>query len=127
MHGVPSILVGLAWVGAVMIELIQSVGEPSPVYAGLLPTDRFAIRLHHFGYLSDSAAHWRSLITKLETCNIPIAFKREGSGLIDVLYADARPMLGHYLEYVLVLPAGKAFLDNVPHNPTGMRPVDAIL
>jgi hypothetical protein len=111
-------LVALAWVGATQIELIQPLGDTPPLYAGLLPRDEeFAIRFHHMGYLTEDPAHQAALVAEVERQHLPIATRREGSGVVDLIYADFRPVLGHYCEFVLAYPKGKAFLDSVPRNP----------
>lgn len=112
-----SMIVALAWVGTVQIELIQPLGEMPPVYSGLLPEDgAFAIRFHHMGYLTDDPSRHAAIIAEVERQRLPIAVRREGTGVVDLIYADLRPLLGHYAEFVLAHPKGKAFLESVPQN-----------
>lgn len=110
------IKVGLAWIGGVMVELIEPLGPPAPVYAGHLPEDGFAIRFHHMGYITEDPSKWQEGVAALEAQGMPVALKREGSGWIDLCYFDARATLGHHLEFVLAHPAGKEFLAQVPTN-----------
>jgi len=109
--------VGLAWIGAVQVELIQPKNVEQPLYADAMPKGGFGINLHHLGYLLDSEAEWDAATISLAALNIPVASRSTVEGVVEVLYADARPVLGHYLEYVWPQADGRKFLlDNVPRN-----------
>jgi hypothetical protein len=55
------IRVELAWVGGTMYELITASGPGSAIYVSRLPSDSFAIRHHHLGFLIHDEAQWDAL------------------------------------------------------------------
>lgn len=114
-NGSPN-LVGLAWTGGVMVELIQPIGEPAPLYADHYPRTGFGIRFHHFGYRLPTEEEWRAANAHCEAIDLPLANIVDQSSFVNFSYFDARPQLGHFLELVFAHPAGSAFLDRVPRN-----------
>lgn len=110
------IQVELAWAGGVMIELLTASGPGSQVYVENLPTDRFAIRHHHLGYLVQDAAGWRALRSAIEGGGWTVRVDQEIPGFMRQIFIKA-PELGHLLEYLWPEPAGHAFLfETVPVN-----------
>lgn len=109
-------LVALARAGGVMIELIQPIAEPAPLYADHYPREGFGIRFHHFGYLSDKLEHWRGAIAQCEAIGFAMASISDANSFVEFAYFDARPQLGHFLELVFAHPEGEAFLKRVPQN-----------
>src|SRR5262249_52532337 len=117
--GMPSLTVHVAhaYVGPMMIELIQPAGGEDTLYREILPRDGFAIRPHHFGFMVRSEQELERISAALETRNVPIAFDASMPGVARAVYADARSSLGHYLEYVyLRLEARPGYYTQVPHN-----------
>lgn len=111
-HG-GSMHVELAWVGGVMIELIQAQGPGTEFYTDRLPKDRFAIRHHHYGYLVPDLDAWDSLKANVERGGWPIVFENHVEGLLRFFYVEAGD-LGHYLEYFLLEPGGVALFEGIP-------------
>jgi len=106
-----------AYVGPMMIELIQPAGGDDTLYRDILPEDGFAIRPHHFGFMVRSEEELERISTALETRNVPIAFDASMPAIARAVYADARSSLGHYLEYVYLQPeARRGYYAQVPHN-----------
>jgi len=108
------IRVGLAWTGPVMVELIEA-SEEHPLYGCAMPRDGFGVRLHHLGYLVRDQAAWEGAVAGLAEPAAPIVATGQ-LGMLEFVYADARPMLGHHLEIVWAKPEGMAFFDAVPRN-----------
>jgi len=106
--------VASAWVGDVMIELIEPRGETAPIYADYLPAGDDAIRLHHHAYATRDVARYAALADEVHRQKLAMPLINKGSNLIDYFYADTRATIGHYLEFVLILPNAEALLDKVP-------------
>jgi len=109
------ICIATAYVGDTMIEIITPEGTGKDIYSTQLPLGNdFVIRHHHFCHLYTDQLEWqhiRSLIKKH-----PVAYQSEMEGFIEVIYIDARAILGHYLEYVYATPAGLEMLNQAPQN-----------
>jgi len=106
----------LAWVGATMVELIQPIGAPSPVYAPGMPEPGAVSRLHHLGYRMTRAAEWAATLQALADQQIPIVQKGAAGDNLEFLYADARKELGHHLEFVWTKEGRPDFYAGVPQN-----------
>jgi hypothetical protein len=98
-----SIRVASTWLGRLNIELIEPVSGFVDHYASLLPTDRTdpQPRFHHISVRRDDEKAMREEVASL---GLPLAF--EGPMTIKgpvpkllFIYLDARPALGHYLEF----------------------------
>jgi len=113
-----SVHIAHAYVGPMMIELIQPAGGEDKLYRDILPIDEFAIRPHHFGFMVRSEQELERISAALDARNVPIAFGTAQPGIARAVYADARTTLGHYLEYVYLEPdARHGYYAQVPHNP----------
>lgn len=110
------IKVGLAWKGGVMIELIESLGEPAPAFAGHLPGSDFTIKLHHHGFYTEDKRIYDAQCRGAEAQGFVQTGGAAATNFIDYAYFDARSALGHQLEYVLAYPDGRAFLAQTPRN-----------
>lgn len=107
--------VELAWVGDIMFELLTASGPGSEIYMGQLPSQGFAIRQHHLGYLLYEQQQWDALEAAAARADRPLLADRDNPGFLRSCFVDA-PELGHYLEYILPAPAGREFFENVPRN-----------
>jgi hypothetical protein len=117
--GMPRMTVHLAhaYVGPMMIELIQPAGGEDALYREILPHNGFAIRPHHYGFMVRSEQELDRISAALETRSVPIAVDASMPEVARAVYADARSTLGHYLEYVYVRPeARRGYYAQVPHN-----------
>ena len=118
MPGMPQILMHEAhvFIGTVQIEIIQPAGGDDALYRDVCAADSAAIRHHHFGMWVDEAAVWGSLRAALAAQHIPVAFEASIPNVGEVIYADTRATLGHYLEYVHMIPEVKrGYYADVPH------------
>jgi hypothetical protein len=105
----------LAWVSGIMIELIEATGPGSEFYNDVLPVGGFSIRHHHLGYLVQDMASWEALMRTIKDQACPIAYEGHNEGFLRFCYIKA-PEFDHYLEYLLLDPAGATFFENVPEN-----------
>jgi len=106
--------VALAWIGETMVELIQPIREPSPLYASALPAK--GVRLHHLGYLVRDEARWNEVMAGLQREAMRIDRHGKVGEALEYVYADAQAQLGHYLEYVWVKTGQPDFFSGVPRN-----------
>jgi hypothetical protein len=109
------IRVELAWVGGTMYELITASGAGSDIYVGRLPSDCFAIKHHHLGFLIHDEAQWDALESDAARIGRTLLAKRNNAGFLQSCFVDV-PELGHYFEYIFPEPAGIEFFENVPGN-----------
>lgn len=105
--------VELAWIGGMMIELMQAGGPGSDLYNKRLPADGFAIQMHHLGYLIHDQAQWDALDAEVARSGRTIELKNSIEGLLSWCFVKA-PELGHYLEYIFPEAGGVAFLQSIP-------------
>ena len=108
-----SITIKLAWVGGVMIELIEAKGPGTGFYTARLPEGQFAIRHHHLAYLVDSLDDWTALMAELAAKGMPIVFSGHTEGFMRYCYAYAAEV-DHYFEYFLLEEGGVAFFQTIP-------------
>jgi hypothetical protein len=105
----------LAWTSGMMIELIEATGAGTEFYNDVLPATGFSIRHHHLGYLVRDMPSWEALMSTIKDEACPIAYEGHNEGFLRFCYINA-PEFGHYLEYLLLDPAGVQFFENVPAN-----------
>jgi hypothetical protein len=109
------IKVAFAWAGGQVLEIIAATGRGAEFYNEMLPEREFAIRFHHLGFIVHDEPGWKALEADLRDGNWPIAHQTLTGDFIDAYYVKA-PELGHYLEYVRPLAAGRDFYAAVPAN-----------
>ncbi|KEQ53191.1 VOC family protein [Sphingobium chlorophenolicum] len=106
-----------AWVGAIMLELIQ-IGPGAPdIYEAYVPDDPSAVRLHHHGFRAADAAAWESINRRIDA--VGLATPMRGAvmdGQLNYIYADTRADTGVYSEFVYLTGAATSIYDDVPHN-----------
>jgi hypothetical protein len=105
-----------AWVGEVMLEIIEPMRDRPSLYEAPLPEGQGAF-LHHLGCDIADAAEWRAVCGTLEGQRLKVSVKNTLPGVLDYAYTDLRPETGAFVEHVHLLD--KAFYDEVPHNPPG--------
>lgn len=108
--------IALAWVDEVMIELIQPRGTGGGFHEVMLGPEPHSTRLHHLGHLVADRAEWDRLLEELRRGEHPIVLQGGVDGFLSYVYVDARSETGHFLEYILCEPAGRAFFDAVPRS-----------
>ncbi len=109
--------IGLAYVGAVQIELIQPLGGHDGVYREALPEQGFAIRHHHVAQLIDTLDSFERQRAEIAAQGVRISLEGENAGMARYFYSDHRDTLGHYIEHIYYTPAGLAGMAQfVPRN-----------
>ena len=106
----------LAWLGNVMVELIQPAGDGNSFYEVMLGADGLGTRLHHFGHLVPERTEWDRIREQVARDGYTVPLQGSVEGFLSYLYVDTRPHTGHFLEYILCEPAGKAFFEGVPRS-----------
>ena len=110
-----TISVAFAWSGGTLYEIIQAEGPKTEFYNRDLPSDRFAIRFHHLGFLVHDKAAWEQLEREIREGKWTVAYKSLNSGFMDAYYVEA-PEFGHYLEFIYPQKSGVEFFEAVPAN-----------
>jgi hypothetical protein len=122
--GMPEMLMHQAhvYIGTVQLELIQPAGGDDGLYRDFCAADSSAIRHHHFGMWIDDAGEYGGLRAALAEQNIPVVFDAVIPNVGGAIYADTRATLGHYLEYVHLVPEVKrSYYADVPQCRFGVR------
>lgn len=89
------------WVGDLQIELIQPIeGEVLALYRDALPADD-SLQFHHVCQAVDD---WDAFMVRVEQQPCPVVLKGGTPGMLEFLYLDTRKWLGHYTEYVWMVP-----------------------
>ncbi len=112
--GTMTIEVGLAWVGDLQFELIQPLGGHDDLYRAYLSADPARVVFHHVGILVPSHEALEAMRTESIRRGRQIVLSGGLESASDFFYADARPTLGHYLEYLHFTPERLAFHKSMP-------------
>lgn len=89
------------WVEDLNYELIEpKSGDVLAIYRDALP-DGDGLKFHHVCHVVDD---WDALMAKVERQPYPVVLKGGTAGLLQFLYLDTREWLGHYTEYVWMVP-----------------------
>jgi hypothetical protein len=106
--------VASTWVGGLNIEVIEPTGGYVDHYVSMLPQDRSDAvpRFHHMSFRRDDEAEMRKEIASL---GLPLAFEgplsiKKAIPSLVFIYLDARPMLGHYVEFTWKSPEAWKFV-----------------
>jgi hypothetical protein len=93
-----------AQAGAIMIELVEPVGDDHGFWSEKLPRDRLAIRLHHISVrIEGELADWQAYRSRISAA---LSIAAEGTvGRSHFLFADTRDLMDCYLEAVWREPA----------------------
>lgn len=89
------------WVEDLQLELIEpKAGDVLDIYRDALPADD-RLEFHHVCHVVDD---WQALLARAERQPFPVVLRGGRPGLLEFLYLDARQWLGHYIEYVWMVP-----------------------
>lgn len=89
------------WVEDMQCELIQpGEGDVLALYRDALPDDDRLV-FHHICQRVDD---WDAFMAKVDTDKFPVVLRGGTPGLLEFLYLDTRKWLGHYTEYVWMVP-----------------------
>jgi hypothetical protein len=106
--------IGLAFAGTTMFEVIQPLNEPTGMYANWIAgIEGFALRHHHIGMLVDSEQELAAIRAAHVDSGTPVVTEGSMPGVLDFLYVDVTPLLGHYLEYIRLEEGGRAMFAGV--------------
>lgn len=104
----------LAYKGDTMIELIQPVEGDTSMFDHVLPDNEFAIRHHHFAYCLDSMEQLDEAEANMRSQGIEVPIRGNGMDQVFFFYADTRPWLGHYSEYLTLTDKGREAYAQLP-------------
>lgn len=107
--------IGLAYVGATELEVIQPLGEDVQIYRDFLPRDEFAIRFHHISRFQ-TRADYDAQYAAFEKMGKRIPIVGDFEGRASYFYADFRAELGHYIECITFTPEGREWVKEIPRN-----------
>lgn len=100
-EGVGTQKLAFIWIGDMQVELIQPVsGNVLSVYTDALPDDD-RIAFHHICHRVDD---WDAFMAKVNGQDLPVILKGGTPGFLQFCYIDTSPWLGHYTEYVWMMP-----------------------
>lgn len=101
--------IALAFAGEKMIELIQPLNDLTGLYADWIAgAAEFVVRHHHFGLLADSREELAAIRAAHVEAGAALSLEGTMEGVLDYLYVDTTPQLGHYLEYIRLEAGGLA-------------------
>jgi hypothetical protein len=102
------------WAGGLNIEIIEPVSGAIDHYLTMLPADKSDAvpRFHHISLRRDDEAQMRKEIAEL---GLPLAFEgplsiKDAIPSLVFVYLDARPYLGHYVEFTWKSPEAWKFV-----------------
>jgi len=93
--GVQTNKLAFLWVGDLQYELIQPVSGDVAIYRDALP-EGDGLQFHH---VCMRVGDWDDFRARVDAQPYPVVLEG-GNEQLRFLYLDARPFLGHYLEYV---------------------------
>jgi hypothetical protein len=89
------------WVEDLNYELIEPQdGAALAIYRDALPADDRVV-FHHVCHRVDD---WGAFMDRVAEQPFPVVLKGGTPGLLEFCYLDTRPWLGHYTEYVWMVP-----------------------
>ncbi len=109
-------IIGHAYIGDIMIELIQ-IGESGPSYlASHRPEDADGVVFHHHAYRVFDKADWEALSCSADETGLPVYRQSVMNGDLQTIFVDLRSELGLYAEYVYLTGNMRGYYDDVPRN-----------
>jgi hypothetical protein len=114
-HG-PDIATAHAWVGEVMIELVE-VGPDGPAYfRPYIPEDPERAVFHHHAYRVHDEGQWERMHAAAAGLGLPHDTVSVRDGDMNVMFVDLRAVTGAYAEYVYLKGAALSYYDDVPRS-----------
>jgi hypothetical protein len=105
-----------AWSGDVMIELMQPDPAVASICNGWQQQSGSPLRLHHLGFLVDSAEQMAEHRQHLSENGHSIVADGSFGDELDFAYADTTALLGHYYEIIWLKKRGDNFFSRIPVN-----------
>jgi Glyoxalase/Bleomycin resistance protein/Dioxygenase superfamily len=93
-NGIQTNKLAFIWVGDLQYELIQPISGSVRLFSDALPADD-GLKFHH---ICMRIGDWDEFRGRADQQPYPVALEG-GSDKLRFLYLDARPFLGHYVEY----------------------------
>lgn len=106
---------GLAFVGATMIELIRPAGGADAVYRSHVPLSAGALRFHHLAFRLWNERQWTDMLVDARDQGYRVVMSGEQNNT-RFLYLDTREELGHYTEYLFYIDPPRTSLPRIPQN-----------
>lgn len=92
--GIQTTKLAFIWVGDLQYELIQPISGSVQLYSDALP-EGGGLRFHH---ICMRVPEWDEFRARVNEQTYPVVLEG-GNSMLRFLYLDARPFLGHYVEY----------------------------
>jgi hypothetical protein len=108
--------IGLAYVGATELEVIEPVAGDVQVYRDFLPRDGFAIRFHHISRFMPTREEFDAQVATFRAMGKAMPIVGELSEIGSYFYADFRHELGHYVEGITLTEKGREWVKTIPRN-----------
>ncbi|MBV9994270.1 MAG: hypothetical protein JO127_03560 [Caulobacteraceae bacterium] len=108
--------VGKGYAGPMMLEIMEVDPAIPSMYGDRVSDDPAEITLHHLGYMLDDPQDLDRVRAWCKARSLSIDLDTEAPGVLAAIYADTRPALGHYSEFVHLMPGGAGWYDKVPAN-----------
>lgn len=105
--------IAVAYVGRLLLEIIEPIKGEIEWFRSFLPAGGGLMRLHHLAFISNDAEEYRSMRGWVGE-RVPICYEGSFGSALTYFFADARTLLGHYLEYVNLAEFGAMIPRNVP-------------
>ena len=102
-----------AWMGPVMLELIEPWRDRKSIYDAPIPQGQFAF-LHHLGFDVEDDQAWPAVTGAIHARALPVVSAGTVPGILNYAYADTLDDLGLMLEHVELMD--RCFYDGVPRN-----------
>lgn len=103
--------IALAYLGPVMIEIIEVDAAASSIFQEALGGASDDLRLHHLGYLVDD---FGATLAQLAELGFGVPMSGSSGEALDFCYADTRAHLGHYSEFIRLGDGGRVLFTSVP-------------
>jgi hypothetical protein len=107
--------IGLAYVGATELEVIQPLDEDVQIYRDYLPQE-FAIRFHHLSRFLKTRQDYDEQFAIFQKMGKKLPVIGEFAGRASYFYADFRAELGHYIECITFTKEGWEWVKEIPRN-----------
>lgn len=114
-HG-PDIATAHAYVGDVMVELIEAGPNGPGYFQSYIPDDPDSAAFHHHAYRVYDEMEFERLIAAARNLNLTHEVTSVKDGDMNVMFVDLRHVTGAYAEYVYLKGAMLSYYDDVPRN-----------
>lgn len=112
----PTRYIANAWVGDMMIEVIEPDETRDSIYRNWKKDSGQALRFHHLGFLADTAEDFSAAKRRLADSGLPIVADGSFGDVLEYAYADTTAELGHYYELIRLKAEGDSFFGRIPVN-----------